>query len=331
MLFITPHIYQDYPESKNTSFNSVYDSYGRTFQTIRLSLLPVCNFQCIYCKTEEENYKYKIQKPDYFIKLIYKIKKIINIKKIHLTGGEPTLYPYLEEIVKGLKSLNIPEVSITTNGTLLLKKLHTLKMAGIDSINLSLDAIDNSVLKKMGTKKQFEFYDKLINEILNLNISLKINTTILKGFNENQILPLLEYCGKRNIIIRYLEYMLMGVSETIHKERFFSMFDILNEIQKRYQIKELKREKHSTANYWLTDTNYKFGIIANHSKPFCMDCDRLRIDYNGNLYGCITQKKGIPMDFSDSENEIYDKLNIAIKNKQLIFKGSSNKMHYIGG
>jgi cyclic pyranopterin phosphate synthase len=312
-------------------YDQILDSYGRTFQTIRLSLLPVCNFQCIYCKTEEEVFKYKIKKPEYFINIIKKINKIINIKKIHLTGGEPTLYPYLEEVVQKLKELNIPDVSITTNGTLLLKKLYNLHQAGLDSINLSLDALDDFILKKMGTKKNLEFYLTLIDEILKLNISLKINTTIIKGFNENQIIPLLEFCGKRSIPVRFLEYMMMGVNERVHKERFFSMYDIINEIQKKYSIYELPREKHATAYYWKTNTGYQFGIIANHSKPFCKDCDRLRIDSNGNIYGCITQKEGFNINnLADKEN-LRMILQKSLLQKQIAFKGSNNKMHYIGG
>jgi len=309
----------------------IIDKYGRTFQTIRLSLLPVCNFQCIYCKVENEYSKTKIQKPEYFIDIIKKINKYIYTKKIHLTGGEPTLYPYIEEIVFALKSLGIPEVSITTNGTLLLKQLTNLKKAGLDSINLSLDALDNAILKKMGTKKSLEFYQTLIDEILKLNIPLKINSTIIRGYNENQILPLLEYAGKRNIPIRFLEYMKMGIDDKTHKKRFYSCKEILNQIQKYHKIYELTREKHSTAYYWITDTNYQFGIIANHSKPFCMDCDRLRIDSSGKIYGCITQDIGIPISSSDSDIQIQNKLKKALENKQLIFNGSNNKMHYIGG
>ncbi len=310
----------------------VRDSIGRSFQTIRLSLLPVCNFHCIYCKTNNTTiYNKNIQKPEFFINIINKIIKILPIKKIHLTGGEPTLYPYLGEVIEGLKKLSIPEISITTNGTLLLKKLNELKKAGLDSINLSLDAIDNAILKKMGTLKNFEFYDNLISEILRNNIPLKINTTILKGYNENQIIPLLNYCGEKEIIIRFLEYMKMGVSEEIHKKRFFSCQSILREIEKHYQIKEIPREKHSTANYWITNNNYQFGIIANHSMPFCFDCDRLRIDSSGNLYGCITQNKGISFVNVNSENEIINILKEALQNKQLKFNGSSNSMYFFGG
>lgn len=240
------------------------DSYGRTFQTLRLSLLPVCNFHCIYCKTHDEKVSLLVQPPKFFLKRVKKILNEISIKKIHLTGGEPTLYPYLVEIIEGLKNLGIPQVSITTNGTLLDKKLHHLIKAGLDSINLSLDAIDDEILKKMGTTKSFNFYDKLIHKVLEYQIKLKINSIILKDYNHHQILQLLEYCGKKGIPIRFLEYMMMGVLKDIHEKRFYSMNDILHDITKKYNIKPIIREKHSTAIYWKTDTNYLFGVIANH-------------------------------------------------------------------
>lgn len=309
----------------------VTDSYGRSFQTLRLSLLPICNFHCIYCKTQDEKINEHIQPPQFFLKRVKKILNEISIKKIHLTGGEPTLYPYLEEIIEGLKNLGVPHISITTNGTLLDKKLKSLISAGLDSINLSLDAIDDEVLKKMGTIKSFSFYDKLIHKILDYKLKLKINSTILKDYNHHQILKLLEYCGSKEIPIRFLEYMMMGVSKEIHEKRFYSMNEILYDISQKYHIEPLIRDKHSTAKYWKTNINYVFGIIANHSEPFCYDCDRLRMDSRGNIYGCITQNKGVPIYEDDSGDEVQKKLKFSIQQKQMYFKGSSNRMHYIGG
>ncbi len=300
----------------------------RVFRTIRLSLIPACNFSCVYCKTENSfNKKYLIRKPVFFINIIQNLKQYIQIQKIHLTGGEPTLYPYLAEIVQKLKELKIPEVSITTNGTLLKSKFNQLYFAGLDSINLSLDAVEDYVLKRMGTKKRFSFYEDIIQIIRNHNINLKINTTVLRGYNHHQILDLLEYFGKRKIVVRFLEYMKMGVSEKLHQERFFGQKEILELIQTKYTIFELPREPHSTSKYWITNEGYQFGIIANHSDPFCYDCDRLRIDSNGNLYGCITQKQGIPFSEKNSE-EILNKL---LQYKQNFFVGSNNFMYELGG
>lgn len=308
--------------------NNILDEYGRAFHTIRLSLLPQCNFSCIYCKIENVFYKENlIQNPEFFINIIKNLKKFINIRKVHLTGGEPTLYPYLEKIVKDLKDLEIPEISLTTNGTLLLKKIHNLFLAGLDSINLSLDALEDKILQKIGARKQFSFYEKLIYVIQNYNINLKINSTILKGYNESQILPLLEYCGERKIPVRFLEYMKMGVSDELHHKRFFGMKEILELIKTKYEIYELPREIHSTSRYWLANSRYKFGIIANHSDPFCSDCDRLRIDSNGFLYGCITQKKGIQF----SEKNLDKILLNALQFKQQYFIGSNHFMYQIGG
>ncbi|MFN3604373.1 MAG: radical SAM protein [Leptonema sp. (in: bacteria)] len=300
----------------------------RKFQTLRLSLLPICNFACVYCKTGDLVYKKSlIQKSKFYIDIIKNLKNYIDIKKIHLTGGEPTLYPYLGDVVRGIKRLQIPEVSITTNGTLLKRRLKELVLAGLDGINLSLDAMDDQILQRMGTKKNFFFYNDLIQSIQNYKIKLKINTTVIKGYNENQILPLLNYCGGRGIPIRFLEYMQMGVNIELHKKRFFGKEDIINLIQSDYQIKELPREKHSTSKYWITHTGYKFGIIANHSDPFCYDCDRLRIDSMGNLYGCITQEKGIQY----SKKNLKEILDKSLQYKQNFFKGSSNSMHQLGG
>ncbi len=316
-------ILNKFPQQKE----NIIDSYTRTFETIRLSLTSICNFSCIYCNIDLYRSKKNFKEPYFYISIIEELKKFINIKKIHLTGGEPSIYPYLKEIIKNLKNLSIPHVSITTNGSFLMKKIGDLKEARLDSINLSLDAKEDSILRRMGTMKSFSFYDKLIDLILNYKICLKINTLILKNYNENQILPLLEYCGTKHITVRFLEYMQMGVTKDIHKKRFFSQKEILEIVQQRYRIQMLEREKNSTTNYWITDTGFVFGIIANYSNPFCFDCNRLRIDSEGRIYGCITQQKGYNFD----EKNLCSLLKLALQNKQRYFKGSILKMIDIGG
>jgi cyclic pyranopterin phosphate synthase len=154
----------------------------------------------------------------------------------------------------------------------------------------------------------------------------------MKGVNEDQVLPLLEYSAERDISIRYLEVMKMGHMQFRHSEFFVSEEEILNQIRTQYVYVPLERVPGSTANYWITNDMKKFGIIANTSSPFCHDCDRLRLDSNGNIYGCLSNNRGINiMDGLNNSFELESRLKIALAQKQMEFKGSIMSMKSIGG
>src|SRR6478672_774558 len=154
----------------------------------------------------------------------------------------------------------------------------------------------------------------------------------MKGFNENQILPLLSYAFSKNIIIRFLEVMAMGHLHQRKEDYIFSQQEILDQIQHQYTLTPLERKSSATANYWMTNTGKSFGIIANESAPFCMDCNRLRMDAKGNLYGCLSSNNPIALNVTDSKETLALKLNQAMQQKQMLkFTGSELSMLQIGG
>jgi len=318
---------------------TISDELGRTFKTLRISLNDSCNLACTYCVSPDKEKlslgKRPVQKRLEARELLGAVKSLlefVDIETIRLTGGEPLLYKNISYLVAELKQAGVSKVKITTNGVYLKDQIKELKAAGLDSVNVSLDAIDEDLFFKITRRTGLNKVVDGIEEALALGIPLKINSVIMKDINQSQILPLLEFAGQRNIPIRYLELMKMGHMYFHHSRYYVSKEEILNTIKSQYEIMPMLRAEGATANYWMTDDLKKFGVIANNSDPFCHDCNRLRLDSFGNIFGCLSSSTPINiMDSLHTPLELMNKLQVALGQKQRQFTGSPMTMKSIGG
>lgn len=322
----------------------IEDKQGRRFEKLRLSLLNSCNFACEYCTTEshEQNAELKASelfinedtlKISTFIQLITAIHNLVNLKSVRLTGGEPLLYPHLIPLIKEIKELGITDIRLTSNAYYLKNKAKQLKDAGLESINISVDALDPTIFKQISRHPHPSQVFDGIKAAISSGLKVKLNTVVMRNRNESQILPLLDYAGKLGVKIRYLELMKMGHLYHKQNQAFFSEKEILNTIRNSYSISELPREKSATSRYWSAGKNRTFGIIANESTPFCHDCNRLRLDSRGYFYGCLSNSKGEKLfPYINNQTELAAKLKKLLLLKQPIkFKGSNISMKNIGG
>jgi cyclic pyranopterin phosphate synthase len=319
----------------------IQDKYGRTFKTLRVSLTNSCNLGCIYCvhssdqKTTPDNLLLKTLDYKEIAHSIKKIHALNPLETVRITGGEPTLYKDLIPFIKELKAIGIQNIKMTSNGYLLNDLLPSLAEAGLKKINISLDAVNKESFHKISGRKNIEKVLEAIEKALECNIEIKINAVILKSINEDQIVPLFKFSKDKNITLRFLELMSMGpLYQNKEFEKYFiSEKEILKIISENYSFTPLLREDSSTANYWRTSDGYTFGIIANESSPFCHDCNRLRLDSYGNIYGCLSNETAIFItDSLEDENTMREKLQTALSQKQeLKFTGSSLSMMAIGG
>ncbi len=314
----------------------IQNSDPRQFKVLRLSVTAECNFACKYCVSKDD-IQYRTHhtslSPEEYGNIVRKIHQINKLSTVRLTGGEPTLYKGLIDLVGILQEIGIPEIHLTTNGSHLEGQLDSLIQNGLTGINFSLDAIDKDIFRKLTGRDQIEKVLSCIDRALKYDISIKINTTLMKGINDSQIIPLLEYASSHGMAIRFLELMKMGHLYHNYHQYLFSEQEILSTIQTKYLIHPVERKASSTANYWLTEDGKKFGIIANESSPFCGDCNRLRVDYNGFLYGCLSVNYGFPLDQAVNDEEyMKDILVKAMSQKQKEkFVGSTLSMKAIGG
>lgn len=310
---------------------------NRTFKKLRVSLTPECNFSCLYCvgtdelSPQKKAHNSSIQPLERIIDQIRAIHSHVQLHAVRLTGGEPLLHPSVVEIVKELQLMGIPKVQLTTNGSKLSHLAYDLQSAGLSSVNISLDAISPTTFISMSRHAELKQVLDGVDVAMAAGLEVKLNAVIMKGKNDDQILPLLEYAFSKNIVIRFLELMKMGPLHTNYLQWLFTQNEILQKIQTAYQITPLLRLANSTANYWKVSQNQVFGIIANESEPFCEDCNRLRLDSRGRIYGCIAAQNGIQLEHKPQIN-LSEKLAFALNQKQDIqFVGHNRSMQFIGG
>lgn len=312
----------------------------RQFKKLRISLTDNCNLACTYCVEDESGHQTKLKegaKPlalKQFVQLIKELHTKLQLDSVRLTGGEPLLFPDILPLILEIKGMGIHNIGLTTNGYYLKHLAGKLKHAGLSSINVSLDAIEEEVFEKMTRKPLLKTTIQGIEKAHRYGIKLKINAVILKGRNEDQILPLLKYGLKKGIPVRFLELMRMGYLHYKYNQYFFPEKDILDQISSQFNCDAQPRVESSTSNYWkIEGHDYSFGIIANESTPFCADCNRLRLDSYGNIYGCISSSIGIPiLNSSLDKSKLEMDLKRAMKQKQPVrFVGSELSMQFLGG
>jgi len=266
------------------------------------------------------------------IATIQKLHQHAHFESIRLTGGEPLLNPDVVMIVDAISKMGIDDIRLTTNGFLLPKFSHQLARAGLKSVNVSLDAITPEVFAAMARRNGVQQVIKGIDKALEAGLSVKLNAVIMKNRNDKEIMPLLKFAQNKGLIIRFLELMKMGpLHHTVH-QWLMTQDDILQVIQKQYNTIPIPRKDGSTANYWQLSNGQVFGIIANESAPFCSDCNRLRLDASGKIYGCISNDNGIEVSNLQSPMQFTLALQKAMDQKQLQrFSGTELSMQAIGG
>jgi GTP 3',8-cyclase len=316
----------------------VSDKYGRTFKTLRVSLINTCNLGCVYCTygndEAKENYRSSKENALTLNELSLSIKQlnsVLNLETIRFTGGEPLLYKELPELIRSVNALGISDLKLTTNALLLETMAQDLKDAGLKSINVSLDAFDEDIFYKMSRRSGVNRILTGIDAAVKAGLEVKINSVIMRGINESQVMPLFSYAASKGLTIRFLEIMAMGHLHGKADDYFYSQEEILSTLSVHHQFRRLDRKNSSTANYWITDEGYTFGVVANETEPFCSDCNRLRLDSYGNIYGCLSSNHPISIK-NISNDELVCKLQQALAQKQTIrFAGSELSMMHIGG
>lgn len=319
----------------------IEDHLGRRFEKLRISLLNTCNFSCVYCVSDHTGPAYQGLVPAYgdqlgteeFVSLIDAVHKLTGLKSIRLTGGEPLLYMQLIPLIEKIKSIGIDDIRLTTNGYYLKQVAPQLKEAGIKSVNVSVDAVDLDLFRKIARHNQPQRVFEGIEAALNAGLNLKLNAVIMRGKNESQIVPLLDYASKMGVKIRYLELMKMGHLYAGQNDLFYPESEILDTISKQYEIAKLQRIQSETSHYWTAGENRIFGIIANESTPFCHDCNRLRMDSRGYFFGCLSNAHGEKLaPYLHDQELLTNKLRQLLLLKQPVkFHGSELSMRNIGG
>ncbi|GAA9498948.1 GTP 3',8-cyclase MoaA [Helicobacter pylori] len=269
------------------------DSFNRIIDYIRVSVTKQCNFRCQYCMpaTPLNFFDDEELLPLDNVLEFLKIAIDEGVKKIRITGGEPLLRKGLDEFIAKLHAYN-KEVALvlSTNGFLLKKMAKDLKDAGLSRVNVSLDSLKSDRVLKISQKDALKNALEGIEESLKVGLKLKLNTVVMKGVNDDEILELLEYAKNRSIQIRYIEFM-----ENTHANlvKGLKEKEILDLIAQKYKIMGMEKPKQGSSKIYTLENGYQFGIIAPHSDDFCQSCNRIRLASDGKICPCLYYQDAI--------------------------------------
>jgi len=287
------------------------DRWQRKIRKLRVSLTDQCNLRCRYCMPLHPNF---MDKHNYLTSREYVdiIQELLSygIEEIRITGGEPLVRPEFPEIIQGLSTLNIPHLSMTTNGILLHRHWEVLKQSNIKKINISLDSLQPTTFLSITHRNNLSQVLDNISQAVNQGFDIKINVVLMRGINDHELFDFIEYAQKLSITVRFLELMRIGYANELYDRHFMSAQECINQIQTRYIMHRLNSEYDSTAFYFELDSGVKIGFIASESQPFCNSCSRWRLSADGHLFACLFMEEGIPIRNSSpaDRQRIYEQL-----------------------
>jgi cyclic pyranopterin phosphate synthase len=220
----------------------------------------------------------------------------LGLKKVKITGGEPLLRPGLPQLIAALKT-QAPEleVGLITNGLLLVPLLPLLQAAGLDSITISIDALDpDSFSRVSGNGQRVEAVLDAIERTRDLFGKVKLNTVLLRGENDDQVEPLAQYFRRSGIALRFIEFMDVGTINRWSRDRVVNGDEVLDRLRSLGDLTPLeKAHPGETSERWAwADGRGEVGFINSVTRPFCGDCSRVRLGADGRLFTCLFSNIG---------------------------------------
>ena len=270
------------------------DKFGRSIHDLRISVTDRCNYRCVYCRTGTNGAAYsELRFADYL--RMARILVGLGIRKIRLTGGEPLLRNGIVEFIRDLAKLetldgNKPEIALTTNGHLLAEMAHPLKDAGLDRVTISMDAVDPERFARI--TRVPKGFDRVLAGVRASRFAgldpVKINCVLLRGFNEDQIIPFGMFAREERVVVRFIEFMPLEEDRVWTPAIVVTLDEIVSRMSEYLPLQEISHEHSETARrYRFADGVGEIGIIAPVSHPFCGHCSRIRITSDGKLRTCL--------------------------------------------
>lgn len=275
----------------------IIDNFGRPHTYLRISLTDRCNLRCFYCMPEEGielTEKENVMTLEEIISLTRTFRDL-GVDTVRLTGGEPLVRKNFGYLVEELVKLGV-NLKLTTNGIVLDKYLELFDKIGLRKINLSLDTLDKA--KSVFITKR-DYYDRIMQNLekaLELNMQIKLNVVLIKGVNDNEINDFIALTRNKNLAIKFIEFMPFKGNKW-DWSKGVSQEEILKTIESKFgEIQTLKNPAHSTSqNFKVKGHEGSFGIVSTITKPFCDDCNRIRVTADGKMKNCL---------FANSETDL---------------------------
>ena len=285
----------------------VSDRLARPLRDLRISVTDRCNFRCGYCMPREvfdKHYEFLPHSSLLSFEEITRVAKLFvshGVQKIRLTGGEPLLRKNLEVLVEMLSALRTPDgapldLTLTTNASVLVKKAQALKDGGLQRVTVSLDALDDTIFRRMNDA-DFPVHEVLrgIEAAARVGLGpIKVNMVVKRGTNDSEILPMARHFKGTPIILRFIEFMDVGATNGWRMDEVLPSADVIRRLQEVHPLDPIDPNcagETAERGRWR-DGSGEIGVISSVTQAFCHDCNRARLSTEGKLFLCLFASHG---------------------------------------
>ncbi|TVR10067.1 MAG: GTP 3',8-cyclase MoaA [Salinarimonadaceae bacterium] len=304
---------------------SLVDPFGRGVSYLRVSVTDRCDFRCVYCMSEDMTF---LPKRD--LLTLEELDRLcsafvgLGVRKLRITGGEPLVRRNIMSLFEGMKrhldSGALDELTVTTNGSQLAKYATQLAACGVRRINVSMDTLDPDKFRKITRWGDLNRVIEGIDAAQAAGLSVKINAVALKGVNEDEIIPMIEWAHGRGMDFTLIEVMPLGEIEPDRIDQFLSLSQVRASLMDRFTLTDLPDRTGGPARYVrLEETGGRLGFITPLTHNFCESCNRVRLTCTGTLYMCLGQEDAAdlraPLRASESDEPVIAAIREAITRK----------------
>jgi len=273
------------------------DPFQRAISYLRVSVTDRCDFRCVYCMSENMTFLPKkelltLEELDRMCSTFVRL----GVEKLRITGGEPLvrkgIMTFFDAMTRHLENGDLKELTLTTNGSQLGRFADDLYAAGVRRVNISLDTLDEKKFADITRWGRLPQVIQGIDAAQRAGLRVKINTVALKGFNEDELFTLVEWCKSRDMDLTFIEVMPMGdIGNEDRLDQYWKLSDLRARLADQYTLTDLAERSGGPARYVrLEETGQKIGFITPLTHNFCESCNRVRLTCTGELYMCLGQE-----------------------------------------
>jgi cyclic pyranopterin phosphate synthase len=302
------------------------DPFGRGISYLRVSVTDRCDFRCVYCMAEEMTFLPRAE-----LLSLEELDRVCSafvrrgVRKLRLTGGEPlvrrNILTLFESLSRHLKSGDLDELTLTTNGSQLARYAGDLVGYGVRRVNVSLDTLDPAKFLAITRWGKFDQVMKGLDAAKEAGLKVKINCVALKGVNDGELHDLVAWCGERGFDLTFIEVMPMGdIGGEMRLDQYLPLSMVRAELNKRWTLEPIDYTSGGPARYVMCQqTGQRIGFITPMTHNFCESCNRVRLTCTGTLYMCLGQEDAAdlrtPVRASEGDELLMDAIDEAIGRK----------------
>ena len=302
------------------------DPYGRPVTYLRVSVTDRCDLRCVYCMSEEMSFLPKAE-----LLSLEELDRVCSafvargVRKLRFTGGEPLVRRGVLQLLGGLSrhldSGALDEMTLTTNGSQLVKHAADLAAIGVRRINVSLDTLDPHKFRAITRWGKLDKVMAGLDAAQAAGLAVKLNVVALKGINDDELDRLIAWCGERGFDMTLIEVMPMGdIGGETRLDQYLPLSQVRAMLDKRWTLTELDYSSGGPARYVrVEETGRKLGFITPLTHNFCESCNRVRLTCTGKLYLCLGQEDvadlRMPMRLTDDDGPLFSVIDEAIGRK----------------